>query len=153
MSGNGRSGGNVGMVLTLLGAGCCALAAVLWLLAGADSAATDVFQFTVAPLLGIPGAVLLLVGAAKWPTRTALVIVFASLTILVVVPLGIALFLVAAVVWQIDSRRPAFSLPPGSQAPPNHQCGRCGKPLSPVWVGRCKHCGAKYTEFPPAARA
>ena len=87
------------MVLTLLGAGCFVLAAVLWLLAGASSSATDVTQFTVVPLLGIPGAVLLLVGAARWPTRTALVIVFASVAILVVVPLGIALFVVAAVVW------------------------------------------------------
>jgi len=38
------------------------------------------------------------------------------------------------------------------QALPNHQCGRCGKPLSPVWVGNCKHCGARYADTPPVAR-
>jgi hypothetical protein len=40
-------------------------------------------------------------------------------------------------------------LRPSDQAPPNHRCGRCGKPLSPVWRGKCKHCGAMYAEFPP----
>jgi hypothetical protein len=152
MSGSARTGANVGMVLTLLGACSFVLAAVLWLLAGASPAATDVFQFTVVPLFGIPGAVLLLVGAAKWPTRTALVLVVASVAILVVVPVGIVLFVVAAVVWQIDRRRPTTVLSPGSQAPPHHQCARCGKPLSPVWVGKCQHCGAQYAEYPPEAR-
>lgn len=38
------------------------------------------------------------------------------------------------------------------QAPPDHQCGRCGKPLSPVWHGYCKHCGAPYMEYPPVPR-
>jgi hypothetical protein len=28
-------------------------------------------------------------------------------------------------------------------------CGRCGKRLSPAWRGRCGHCGAAYSEFPP----
>jgi hypothetical protein len=41
---------------------------------------------------------------------------------------------------------------PANQAPPNHKCGRCGKPLSPVWRDHCKHCGAKYLEFPPVPR-
>lgn len=38
------------------------------------------------------------------------------------------------------------------QAPPGHQCGRCGKPLSPVWHGKCMHCGASYAEYPPVPR-
>lgn len=38
------------------------------------------------------------------------------------------------------------------QAPTGHQCGRCGKPLSPVWHGKCLHCGAKYTEYAPVPR-
>jgi hypothetical protein len=32
-------------------------------------------------------------------------------------------------------------------------CGRCGKPLSPVWRGKCNHCGAAYSDFPPVERA
>ena len=38
------------------------------------------------------------------------------------------------------------------QALPGHKCANCGRPLSPVWVGQCHHCGAKYAEFPPAPR-
>ncbi|MFL5678029.1 MAG: hypothetical protein ACJ77O_13880 [Chloroflexota bacterium] len=38
------------------------------------------------------------------------------------------------------------------QAPPGHRCGHCGKPLSPVWHGKCLHCGASYTEYPPVPR-
>jgi len=41
---------------------------------------------------------------------------------------------------------------PEDQAPPNHKCGRCGKPLSPAWRKKCKHCGASYLEFPPEPR-
>ena len=43
------------------------------------------------------------------------------------------------------------SLQAPDQAPPNHRCGRCGKPLSPAWRGRCKHCGARYLDFPPVS--
>ena len=39
------------------------------------------------------------------------------------------------------------------QAPPDHRCGRCGKPLSPVWHGKCKHCGARYADYPPVHHA
>jgi hypothetical protein len=28
-------------------------------------------------------------------------------------------------------------------------CGRCGKPLSPYWPDRCRHCDAAFSEFPP----
>ena len=38
------------------------------------------------------------------------------------------------------------------QAAPGHRCGRCGKPVSPVWHGKCKHCGASYVEYPPVPR-
>ena len=38
------------------------------------------------------------------------------------------------------------------QAGPNRKCGRCGKPLSPVWT-RCEHCKASYGEFAPVARS
>ena len=37
------------------------------------------------------------------------------------------------------------------QAGPNMKCGRCSKPLSPVWT-RCEHCKASYGEFAPVAR-
>jgi hypothetical protein len=50
-------------------------------------------------------------------------------------------------------RRLAASGPwPIDQAPPNHRCGRCGKPLSPVWKAHCKHCGARYVDVPPVPR-
>lgn len=41
---------------------------------------------------------------------------------------------------------------PTNQAGPDMRCGRCGKPLSPAWVGRCLHCKASYAEYPPVAR-
>jgi hypothetical protein len=40
---------------------------------------------------------------------------------------------------------------PSTQAPPNSRCGNCGKPLSPVWRGRCEHCKAAYSEHHPIA--
>jgi hypothetical protein len=43
------------------------------------------------------------------------------------------------------------SLQAPDQAPPDHRCGRCGKSLSPAWRGKCKHCGARYADFPPVA--
>ena len=52
----------------------------------------------------------------------------------------------------------ALSKPPPSgqslqgQALTNHKCGKCDRPLSPAWVGRCMHCGAKYAEFAPTPR-
>lgn len=39
-----------------------------------------------------------------------------------------------------------------NQAMPDHQCGRCHKPLSPAWVGKCQHCGATYAMYPPVPR-
>jgi len=34
---------------------------------------------------------------------------------------------------------------------PRFRCGQCGKPISPAWVGACKHCGATYDAYPPVA--
>jgi hypothetical protein len=34
---------------------------------------------------------------------------------------------------------------------PRFRCGRCGKPISPAWVGECKHCDATFDAFPPVA--
>jgi hypothetical protein len=48
---------------------------------------------------------------------------------------------------------PQIALNAEGQAPPNHLCGKCGKPLSPVWKGRCRHCGATYADFPPVPAA
>ena len=28
-------------------------------------------------------------------------------------------------------------------------CGKCGKPLSPMWKSKCNHCGATFGAFPP----
>lgn len=39
-----------------------------------------------------------------------------------------------------------------NQAMPDHQCGRCHRPLSPAWVGKCSHCGATYAMYPPEPR-
>ena len=38
---------------------------------------------------------------------------------------------------------------PSSQAGAGTKCGRCSKPLSPAWRGKCNHCGAAYADFPP----
>jgi hypothetical protein len=38
------------------------------------------------------------------------------------------------------------------KAPPGYQCGRCSKPLSPAWKGKCEHCKASYAEFKPVLR-
>ena len=38
------------------------------------------------------------------------------------------------------------------QALAGHKCRSCDRPLSPVWVGQCHHCGARYAEYPPAPR-
>jgi hypothetical protein len=38
---------------------------------------------------------------------------------------------------------------PAIQAPAGSVCGRCGKPLSPYWRGKCGHCGAAYDAYPP----
>lgn len=38
-----------------------------------------------------------------------------------------------------------------SQAGPGMTCGRCSKPLSPAWRGKCSHCGATYAQYPPLA--
>ena len=47
---------------------------------------------------------------------------------------------------------PAQAFDPYGKVPPGYVCGRCGKPLSPAWVGKCQHCRAKYVEFPPRPR-
>jgi len=49
--------------------------------------------------------------------------------------------------------RPTTAVSGAGQAPTGSLCGRCGKVLSPVWRGKCNHCGATYAEFPPVARA
>jgi hypothetical protein len=67
--------------------------------------------------------------------------------------------LAAAIVVRPPEVRPASDLvpqavgvSPGGQAYPGQLCGRCRKPLSPAWIGNCKHCGATYSEFPPLVR-
>ena len=67
--------------------------------------------------------------------------------------------LAAAMVVRRPEPRPAGDFAPqgvgvssGGQAYPGQMCGRCRKPLSPVWKGNCKHCGATYAEFPPLVR-
>lgn len=42
--------------------------------------------------------------------------------------------------------------PPTGKAGAGMQCGKCGKPLSPAWVAKCQHCGARYEEYAPVAR-
>jgi hypothetical protein len=59
---------------------------------------------------------------------------------------GIAGF---ALAWYINRKDPIVVT--GSQAPAGASCGNCGKTLSPVWRGKCLHCKAMYTEFPPVA--
>ena len=53
-------------------------------------------------------------------------------------------------------RQRAILLPPVGpmvQVPPGYQCGRCHKPLSPVWKARCEHCKATYAMYRPVPRA
>lgn len=38
---------------------------------------------------------------------------------------------------------------PGYKAPPGSRCGACGKPLSPAWRDKCKHCGMRYALIAP----
>jgi hypothetical protein len=38
-----------------------------------------------------------------------------------------------------------------SQAGGGMACGQCGKPLSPVWRGACRHCGVAYEVAHPVA--
>lgn len=55
----------------------------------------------------------------------------------------------------VDATAPAIPSAPvawaTSEAATGSLCGRCGKHLSPAWVGKCQHCGARYAEFPPVA--
>ena len=66
--------------------------------------------------------------------------------------------LVGILVLVVALVRVSARIPPGGrvsvmvQAPAGSSCGRCGKPLSPAWWGKCEHCGAPYTEFPPVPR-
>jgi hypothetical protein len=41
---------------------------------------------------------------------------------------------------------------PYGKAPPGYRCGKCSKPVSPAWKGKCEHCGTRYTEVMPVAR-
>jgi hypothetical protein len=38
---------------------------------------------------------------------------------------------------------------PGLAPPAGSLCGNCGKPLSPYWRDRCRHCHAAFSEFRP----
>jgi len=31
-------------------------------------------------------------------------------------------------------------------------CGKCGKPLSPMWKAKCNHCGGYFSQYPPVLR-
>ena len=33
----------------------------------------------------------------------------------------------------------------------DRRCGRCGKPISPYWKGKCNHCGVAFAEVPPVS--
>lgn len=41
---------------------------------------------------------------------------------------------------------------PDTKAGANMACGRCHKPLSPAWKGKCEHCKATYAMYPPVPR-
>lgn len=38
---------------------------------------------------------------------------------------------------------------PQSQPGYGMACGKCSKPLSPAWRGRCQHCRATFADYPP----
>jgi hypothetical protein len=48
-----------------------------------------------------------------------------------------------------SATRPVGGWGPTSQAAPGMVCGNCQRPLSPVWQGRCEHCRASYSDYPP----
>ena len=47
---------------------------------------------------------------------------------------------------------PVYVDPRTMQVPPGMLCGKCGKPLSPVWKGKCEHCKATYADYSPVPR-
>ncbi len=66
--------------------------------------------------------------------------------------------IVLGVIWLV-TRPPAAPitagpLPWGPDSYPGKRmaCGRCRKPLSPAWRGKCKHCGAAFAESAPVPR-
>jgi hypothetical protein len=66
--------------------------------------------------------------------------------------------IVLTLIWFVTRPRPApvtFTPQPwGPESYPGDRmaCGRCHKPLSPAWRGKCKHCGAAFAEFNPIRR-
>jgi hypothetical protein len=66
--------------------------------------------------------------------------------------------IVLGVIWFLTLPRGApiasGPLPWGPNSYPGDRmaCGRCHKPLSPAWRGKCKHCGAVFAEYAPMPR-
>ena len=47
----------------------------------------------------------------------------------------------------------AFAKPASGEARSGRVCGKCSRPLSPVWKAKCNHCGAQFSEYPPVIAA
>jgi len=66
--------------------------------------------------------------------------------------LGLAMFTTQGPVKEPLTATSDRTYGPTDQAGTNMACGRCHKPLSPAWKGKCNHCGAPYAEYPPLTR-
>ena len=66
--------------------------------------------------------------------------------------------IVLTLIWFVTRPRAApVTLAPqpwGPNSYPGNQmaCGRCNKPLSPAWRGKCKHCGEAFADYNPIPR-
>lgn len=97
-------------------------------------------------------------GPASLPFRDGPTPMAASVAVGLVFFLWMVGMIVLGVVWLRTVTRsppPAMDpLPWGPNSQPGERmaCGRCDKPLSPVWRGKCQHCGAPFAEYDPIPR-
>jgi hypothetical protein len=84
-------------------------------------------------------AIAVIVWFGTHPNDTAAIVIF--------VALGVVFLATRFMIFRRVHRDRAARNPLG----PRFRCGQCGKPISPAWVGACKHCGATYAASPPVA--
>jgi hypothetical protein len=80
-----------------------------------------------------------------------------SVAVALIFALWILGLIVLGVIWfvTLPGAAPVTLGPPwGPDRYPGERmaCGRCHKPLSPAWRGKCNHCGAAFAEYSPIAR-
>lgn len=97
-------------------------------------------------------------GPAFFPFREGPAASAPSVAVALIFFFWIVGIIVLGVIWFLTLPRPvriaAGPLPwgPDSYAGDRMACGRCQKPLSPAWRGKCKHCGAAFVDHEPVPR-